>query len=263
MSAIKLTFLGTRGNTMVCSATHRRHSSLLVGCGGLRVMIDCGADWLDELGVISPDAIVLTHAHPDHASGLGHGAPCPVYATVETWHLLGRMPVTLRQAVLPKKPFAIGTLEFEAFAVVHSPVAPAVGYRIRGGNASLCYVPDVLEIPDHRKILGGIDLFIGDGARLNHPLRRGEGDRVSGHASIRQQLSWCADASVRRAIFTHCGTPTITADDKQAEATVEALGEEFGIAASLASDGLEIAWAGRCKEPMIARRPKSRGLLVI
>jgi glyoxylase-like metal-dependent hydrolase (beta-lactamase superfamily II) len=48
-------------------------------------MIDCGADWLARLKAVAPSAIVITHAHPDHAFGLARGAPCPVYATAETW----------------------------------------------------------------------------------------------------------------------------------------------------------------------------------
>lgn len=83
-SAIELTFLGTRAEIKLRSRRHRRHSSLLVHYNDTRVMIDCGTDWLGRLCAIAPTAIVLTHAHPDHASGLAEGAPCPVYATKET-----------------------------------------------------------------------------------------------------------------------------------------------------------------------------------
>jgi Cft2 family RNA processing exonuclease len=33
-------------------------------------MIDCGADWLKGVVNLRPNAIFLTHAHSDHASGL-------------------------------------------------------------------------------------------------------------------------------------------------------------------------------------------------
>jgi Metallo-beta-lactamase superfamily len=81
-------FLGTRGEIDVRSRCHRRHSSLLIQRNAARVMIDCGADWLDLLDAVSPTAIVLTHAHPDHAAGLARGASCPVFATKETWNLI-------------------------------------------------------------------------------------------------------------------------------------------------------------------------------
>jgi glyoxylase-like metal-dependent hydrolase (beta-lactamase superfamily II) len=56
-------------------------------------MIDCGADWLERVRSIAPTAIVLTHAHPDHAAGLAKGAPCPVYATKDTLALIARLMI--------------------------------------------------------------------------------------------------------------------------------------------------------------------------
>jgi len=67
---MRLTFLGTRGETAIRSRRHQRHSALLVEQDGARVMIDCGADWLHRLRAIAPTAVVLTHAHDDHAAGL-------------------------------------------------------------------------------------------------------------------------------------------------------------------------------------------------
>lgn len=237
---IKLTFLGTRGNTKVRSAAHRMHSSLLVRAGSKRIMIDCGGDWLGRLGTIAPDAILITHAHSDHSLGLKDGAPCPVYATAESWRCLERMPVEHRELVGPGTAFAIGPLEFVAVPVIHSPVAPAVAYRVKPGGASFFYVPDVFELPDSLEVLSGIDLYIGDGARLEHPIKRGQGSRVFGHASVREQMSWCAQAGISRAVFTHCGTPIIRAGEIEAANALNALARQFAIEANFARDGQEI-----------------------
>src|SRR5438552_4607359 len=68
---MKLTFLGTRGEIDVRTTLHRMHSCLMVTG---RILIDCGADWLGKLEALKPQAIVLTHAHPDHAGGLKCGS---------------------------------------------------------------------------------------------------------------------------------------------------------------------------------------------
>src|ERR671923_2745656 len=80
---MKLIFLGTRGEIEARSKRHRMHSSLLVTNGRSRVMIDCGRDWTSRVRRLAPDAIILTHAHPDRADGLKNGPPCPVFATAE------------------------------------------------------------------------------------------------------------------------------------------------------------------------------------
>ncbi len=94
---MELMFLGTRGEIEIRSHRHRRHSVLLIERDGDRIMIDCGADWLRRLRPIAPTAIVLTHAHADHAAGLVKGAPCPVYATAATWRLLARLAIRDRR----------------------------------------------------------------------------------------------------------------------------------------------------------------------
>ena len=67
---MKPTFLGTRGEIEARMRRHHMHTSLLVSHRGRDVMIDCGLDWLGKFERLHPDAIVLTHAHPDRAWGL-------------------------------------------------------------------------------------------------------------------------------------------------------------------------------------------------
>jgi glyoxylase-like metal-dependent hydrolase (beta-lactamase superfamily II) len=125
---MKLTFLGTRGEIEARTALHRMHSCLMVG---EQVLVDCGADWLGRLKKLRPQAIILTHAHLDHAGGLKRGAPCPVYATAQTWSGLKRYPVRDRETIEPRRPVRIGDIEFEAFSILflcsRMPVARQLG----------------------------------------------------------------------------------------------------------------------------------------
>jgi phosphoribosyl 1,2-cyclic phosphodiesterase len=204
-------------------------------------MIDCGADWLKSLPAIAPTAIVLTHAHPDHAFGLALGAPCPVYATEETWSRIARYRVEDRRIVEPRVPFVVGGVAFEAFAVKHSIRAPAVGYRVSADRSAFFYVPDLAAIEEQHAALRGVALYVGDGATIVRSMVRTRGDVLIGHAPISAQLGWCEAEEVGRAIFTHCGSLIVKSDARRVEARVRELGREHGVDASIAHDGLTLS----------------------
>ncbi|HET7225372.1 MAG TPA: MBL fold metallo-hydrolase, partial [Candidatus Eisenbacteria bacterium] len=207
-----LKFLGTRAFIDVATRAHRRHSAALVRHGRARVMIDAGLDWLGKLNRIRPDAIVLTHGHPDHAFGLAHGAPCPVYATAATHALLGRFPIAQRRVIAPRRAVTLGGIRFTAFPVEHSIRAPAVGYRVVAGRRALFYAPDLVAIRDRAAALHRVRLYVGDGSSLIRPIVRRRGRARFGHAAIREQLGWCAAEGVPRATFTHAGAALVRAD---------------------------------------------------
>lgn len=56
---MKLKFLGTRGEIDARARLCRMHSSLEVSYRGRAVMIDCGADWLQRIYQMRPEAILL------------------------------------------------------------------------------------------------------------------------------------------------------------------------------------------------------------
>jgi len=219
---------------------HRMHSALEVAYRGHSIMIDCGADWLHRVHSIRTDAIILTHAHPDHAGGLQRGAPCPVYATEETWRGLEGYPVTERVTVAPRAPFFIYGIAVEAFRVEHSIRAPAAGYRVTAGRRAMFYAPDLVYIYEQHEALAGIQLYVGDGASLRRPLVRRRGEALIGHADVRTQLEWCREEGVKRALITHCGSQIVGALAREMDRVVHEMGLEQGVDAGLAFDGLEV-----------------------
>src|SRR6266508_3747992 len=238
---MRVRFLGTRGEIEARTRRHRRHSVLLVGYGRREVMIDCGLDWRKGLARLRPSAIILTHAHPDHAAGLRDGAPCPVYSTEETWSAIAHYPIAEREIVEPRRPLLVRGIEFEAFPVEHSLRAPAVGWRVTAGRVAIFYAPDLVSVVDEKEALSGLDLYVGDGAAVTRSIIRRRDGRAIGHASIQAQPEWCAGAKVRRAVFTHCGSEIVKGDARASAAKVRALGRERGIEAWISHDGLELA----------------------
>jgi phosphoribosyl 1,2-cyclic phosphodiesterase len=206
-------------------------------------MIDCGKDWLRRLRTVAPTAIVLTHAHADHAWGLAKGASCPVYATKATWVLLDRFPIRDRREMPVQKSVMIGGVRFRACPVHHSIRAPAVGYRISAEGSTLFYVPDVAGLPNAAKTLRGIDVYIGDGATIKRSMVRRRGRTLIGHAPIVAQLGWCKRAGVKQAIFTHCGSQIVRGDARRLGAMVRRLGRDHGIDARLARDGDRLSFS--------------------
>ena len=166
------------------------HTSLLVSHLGTRVMIDCGLDWLGKFKRVSPSAIVLTHAHPDHAWGLRNGAPCPVYAPQKTWQTLRSCAVEDRHVIKERAPTKICGITFEAFPVEHSILAPAVGYRVSARRARIFYAPDLIFIHERKAALDGVQLYIGDGATVMRSFVRRRGKALIGHSPVRTQLTW-------------------------------------------------------------------------
>jgi ribonuclease BN (tRNA processing enzyme) len=237
---VKLIFLGTRGEIDARSRRHRMHSALLVCHRRGRILVDCGSDWLGKFGRFRPNAVVLTHAHPDHAAGLRGGSPYPVFGTAQTLAALSHYPLASTRVIAHETPVVISGVMFEPFRLEHSILAPAVGYRITAGRSAVFYAPDVAAICNRLRALRGVRLYIGDGATLTRPLLRRRGDVMIGHASIRTQLAWCERAGVGQAIFTHCGSAIVAGDEAAATRAVEAMGRERGIRARVAYDGLEL-----------------------
>jgi phosphoribosyl 1,2-cyclic phosphodiesterase len=213
---------------------------LRVAEGDAVILIDCGEDWLGRLKALRPTAIVLTHAHPDHAGGLRRGAPCPVYAPRAVWATMPRLHRSAGEVLRPRRRRRIAGVAFEPFPVVHSLRAPAVGYRVGVGRRGFFYVPDVVAIPAERSALSGISLYIGDGARLRRPIVRLRGATQIGHIPIQEQLRWCRRHGVGRAIFTHCGSELVRANHRHVRADVQRMGRALDVDADLAWDGRTI-----------------------
>src|SRR5206468_6818602 len=237
---MKLTFLETRGEVEARTRRHRMHTSLVVSYRGADVMIDCGLDWLGKLNRVDPNAIVLTHAHPDHAWALKRGAPCPVYAPQKTWQELQLYPIKDRHLIEERTRTKICGITFEAFPVEHSILSPAVGYRVSAGRASIFYVPDLVFIHERAAALKNVQIYIGDGATVTRSFIRRRGKTLIGHSPVRTQLTWCEKEGVPKAIITHCGSEIVTGDERKLSAKLRTIAAERGVEVRIAYDGMKL-----------------------
>jgi len=97
----------------------------------------------------------------------------------------------------------------------------------------------VLSMDDPVRILSGVDVYLGDGASLRRGVVQTSEGTVVGHTSVRMQLEWCGQAGVRKAVITHCGSPTLRNPEKALQILRE-LGEKTGVEASFAYDGMQL-----------------------
>ena len=238
---MKLAFLGTRGYIDPRTERHRMQASCLVSYRNTRLILDRGEDWLGNDEWFGAQAILVTHAHPDHSWGLKRGAPRPVYASEDSWGVMRTFRVEDRRVVGLRKPVAFKDITFEAFKVEHSTRAPAVGYRLTAGRHSVFYVPDLVYIYERADALRGVDVYVGDGATVDRNFVRKRDDSLIGHTPVRTELTWCQKEGVPLMIVTHCGAQIVGAKDESAIiARIEGFAEERGVRVVVAYDGMEM-----------------------
>lgn len=158
---------GSKGNaTLVCDGETR----LLVDCGfGMRE----AERRLARLGLHPSqlDAILVTHEHGDHISGVGalarrHGMP--VYLTPGTWRS-GRLGKVPRQHwITPQASFAINGVDIDPITVPHDAREP-VQFRFRAHGKSLGVLTDLGHPTEHVvEAFHGCDALI---LECNHDVR--------------------------------------------------------------------------------------------
>jgi ribonuclease BN (tRNA processing enzyme) len=110
--------------------------------------------------------------------------------------------------IIKLKKFRLRNLSIVPFKVLHSLKCDSVGFKIILKKFSIIYTGDVLNIPN-KKILEGVDYYIGDGSSIRANLIRRKGNKKFGHARITTQIEWCKNAGIKNIIFTHLGKETI------------------------------------------------------
>jgi ribonuclease BN (tRNA processing enzyme) len=223
---MRLHFYGTKGYVEEESDAHRGHSAFVIESTAFRLLCDFGQNRKGLLKKIAPDAIFVSHAHPDHAWGLEEETSVPVYASEITHEITKDLPIRNRIVLAPEEPVGVGPFRLIASPVVHSVRCPCVAARIETAEGTAVYSGDIVsfERPD---FLSGARLYVGDGSTLKGSLvRRHASGVLMGHTTIRAQLGWLGKYGVPAAVFSHFGKGPIEVGERELSRAVAELAAE-------------------------------------
>ncbi len=248
---MRLHFYGTKGYVDASSRSHASHSAFTVEAAGFRLLCDFGENLRGKLAGIAPDAVFVSHAHPDHAWGLAEGTAVPVLASEASHALMSAFPSAARVRALPEAPVALGPFRVTTFEVLHSVRCPCVAARIETPEGTVVYSGDIVSFESaaaRDRALEGADVYVGDGSTLTASLvrRHGSGALV-GHTTIRAQLGWLGKANVPAAVFSHFGEEPIAMGDRSLKAAIQELAAKAApdCRVLVARDGFEVEIPGR------------------
>jgi phosphoribosyl 1,2-cyclic phosphate phosphodiesterase len=224
---MQLTFLGTGTSAgipvigcrcPVCTSSdplnRRRRTSAVLHVGHLALLFDAGPDFraqaLDHT-ITHLDAVLLTHSHYDHVSGLDDlrplnttGQPMPIYGDQKALNDIrerfsyafanvddgSTRPALELRPVQHGEPFSFRRLSLLPLKVMHGTWV-ITGYRI----GPLAYITDASMLPDAtHAALRDLDVLVLNGLRPQpHPT----------HFNIEQALEVVAELQPRRTYFVH------------------------------------------------------------
>jgi len=236
----------------------RACSGFLVEYEGSRVVLDLGygtwprlLDHLGSSGAEGLDAVVVSHAHPDHLVDVHalsrarwftrRGAPrLPLYAPEGVLEMLtaldGGDPAALLEVFdlrrLPGGPSRVGPFLLEAWALPH--YEPDVGVRLSSPGLTVAYTGDTGPDPALVDLGRDADLFIVDATDRHQRPGVPATDGPELNLTAEQAGTVAAAAGARRLMLTHFWP----GNDRQSSAAAAA--RSYPGPVLLADEGLEV-----------------------
>lgn len=250
---MELTVLGSGGTW---PAPGGATSGYLVRADGFTLWMDAGSGTLSRLqqhvGVGDVNALLVTHAHPDHFvdlyscfyarhyGGLGDG-PLPLYAPAGVFERVAGLVSAdslpaLRDAFEVHEMEPGSTVELGPFRVTAREMAHiggnAAGFRIEDPSGVLAYTGDSGPTEEVVSLAKGADVFVCEATWQDHM------ELLPFHMSARQAGEHASAAGVGRLLLTHLW-PSL-----DPQTSVEQAAAAFGGPLGLATEG-ERALVGR------------------
>jgi ribonuclease BN (tRNA processing enzyme) len=237
----------------------RACSGFVLEHGGARVVLDLGYGTLPRLLALlgTPaadgiDAVIVTHAHPDHMVDL-HGLmrarwfgrrsapPVPLYAPEPVLARLISLEDDGADVVrgafewhsLPAAPQQIGSLRLESVPLPH--YLPNAGVRLSAAGLAVAYTGDTGVDPGLAELGRGADLYIVDATdRWQRQAAPAEPPGAALNLTAREAGEAAAAAGARRLLLTHFWP------DNDRQASRAAAAAVFGGEVLIADEGLEV-----------------------
>jgi ribonuclease BN (tRNA processing enzyme) len=237
----------------------RACSGFVLEHDGARIVLDLGYGTLPRLLALlgssaadGVDAVVVTHAHPDHMVDL-HGllrarwfgrrgaAPIPLHAPEPVLARLTDLeddgPQVVRRVFdwspLPAPARTVGPLRLESMPLPH--YLPNAGVRLSGPGLVVAYTGDTGPDPALAELGRDADLFVADATdRWQRPGPAPVPRGPSLNLTAREAGEAAAAAGARRLLLTHFWP------DNDRQAAREAAAAAFGGEILLADEGLEV-----------------------
>jgi phosphoribosyl 1,2-cyclic phosphate phosphodiesterase len=213
------------GDWGACDPTEPRNrrtraSIVVESDSGMRLLVDTAPEMREQLlacRVPRVDAVLYTHAHADHITGIDDvrilnrivGRPLDAFATKATLEELTRRfayafrpwqppgffrPVLVAREVAAGETIATADMQVRLFEQDHGFI-PSLGLRI----GDFGYSTDVVSLDDAAfAALNGVDTWVV-GCFLRHGPHKT-------HANLSQVLSWAQRIGARRTVLTHMST---------------------------------------------------------
>ena len=197
----------------------RQRCSILIEKGNFTILVDAGPDIRNQLlksKVEKIDAVLITHTHSDHVSGLPELRPfywperkkIPIYTNSNSIDQIEKQfdflfikkdtspsyftpPMTLNE--IKTGPFKLNSIEIEVLNQFHGNIN-SLGFKF---DNKFAYSTDLNDMPEENfNKLKDLDLWIVEGLRE---------EPHEAHAHFSLSFNWIRRLSPKKAVLTHLG----------------------------------------------------------
>jgi glyoxylase-like metal-dependent hydrolase (beta-lactamase superfamily II) len=226
---LRIKVLGTRGEVEPSVPYHSKHSGVLVDN---RLLLDLGErEYLNY----RPEAVFITHLHPDHAFFITEPASIdvPVYAPEES----DKAGLRVIESTVQVGPYRVTPIPTH-----HSKKVRSSAYLVESGQQKLLYTGDVIWInKEYHQLLDGLALVITEASfvRKGGMVRKDrDTGRIYGHTGVPNLIALFRPFT-RHILLVHFGN-WFYRDTKAARDKLQQMGKSEGVTVHVGYDGLEL-----------------------